>query len=81
MNGFLSVFKREFKSYFATPVAYVFLVIFLIAAPFLAFQNGAFFKMGRPVCNRFFNSYLCYLSLWYQVPQCVCGQKNGILAL
>jgi ABC-2 type transport system permease protein len=54
MNGFLSVFKREFKSYFATPVAYVFLVIFLAAAPFLAFQNGAFFKMGQANMQSFF---------------------------
>ena len=29
MNSFLAVFKRELKSYFTTPLAYVFLVIFL----------------------------------------------------
>lgn len=42
MNGFLAVFKRELKSYFATPVAYVFLVIFLFFAGYLPFRDGFF---------------------------------------
>jgi ABC-2 type transport system permease protein len=42
MNGFLAVFKRELKSYFATPVAYVFLVIFLFFAGYLPFRQGFF---------------------------------------
>ena len=35
MNGILSIYKREFTSYFVTPVAYVFIVIFL-------FMTGVF---------------------------------------
>lgn len=40
MNGFVAVFKRELKSYFATPIAYVFLVIFLFFAGYLPFRQG-----------------------------------------
>lgn len=39
MNGLTSVYKRELRSYFATPVAYVFLVIFLFFSAFLTFQS------------------------------------------
>ena len=32
MSGVAAVFKRELASYFATPIAYVFIVIFLVVA-------------------------------------------------
>jgi ABC-2 type transport system permease protein len=32
MNPVSVIFKRELKAYFATPVAYVFIVIFLVLA-------------------------------------------------
>ena len=32
MSGVAAVFKRELASYFATPIAYVFIVIFLVLA-------------------------------------------------
>ncbi|MDR0352786.1 MAG: ABC transporter permease [Opitutaceae bacterium] len=40
----LPVFKREFLGYFRSPVAYVFLVVFLVASSGLAFFLGNFFK-------------------------------------
>jgi len=43
MNGFWAVCKRELKGYFVTPVAYVFLVIFLFFAGYLTFK-GRFFE-------------------------------------
>ncbi|AQQ70860.1 gliding motility-associated ABC transporter permease protein GldF [Limihaloglobus sulfuriphilus] len=42
MSGFLAVFKRELKGYFATPVAYVFLVIFLFFSGYIPFKQGFF---------------------------------------
>ena len=42
MNGFWTVCKRELKGYFATPVAYVFLVIFLFFAGYLPFKDKFF---------------------------------------
>jgi len=55
MNGFLSVFKRELKGYFATPVAYVFLVIFLFFAGYLPFKDG-FFEIRQAELRLFFQS-------------------------
>jgi len=52
MNGFLSVFKRELKAYFATPLAYVFLVIFLAFSGAVPFWKG--FLDAREASMRFF---------------------------
>lgn len=54
MNGFLAVFKRELKGYFATPVAYVFLVIFLLAAGYWPFKEG-FFELRQADLRLFFD--------------------------
>ena len=54
MNGFCAVFKRELKGYFATPVAYVFLVIFLLAAGYWPFMEG-FFELRQADLSLFFN--------------------------
>jgi ABC-2 type transport system permease protein len=54
MNSFWAVFKRELKSYFATPLAYVFLVIFLVAAGYLTFFHEKFFEMRQADMQPFF---------------------------
>jgi ABC-2 type transport system permease protein len=53
MNGFWSVFKRELKGYFATPVASVFLVIFLFFSGYLPFRDG-FFEIRQADLRLFF---------------------------
>jgi ABC-2 type transport system permease protein len=53
MNGFKAVFKRELKSYFATPIAYVFLVVFLFFSAYLTFKNG-FFEVRQADMTAFF---------------------------
>ena len=53
MNGFLAVFKREFKGYFSTPLAYVFLVIFLFFSGYMAFSKG-FFEIRQADMRTFF---------------------------
>jgi ABC-2 type transport system permease protein len=55
MNGFRTVFKRELQGYFATPVAYVFLVIFLFFSGYLPFK-AKFFEMGRADLSLFFDN-------------------------
>jgi len=55
MNGFWAVCKRELKGYFVTPVAYVFLVIFLFFAGYLTFTKGDFFKMQQADMRAFFS--------------------------
>ncbi|MFH0911824.1 MAG: ABC transporter permease [Planctomycetota bacterium] len=53
MSGTWSVLKRELKGYFATPLAYVFLVIFLFFASVLTFRNG-FYEMREASLRAFF---------------------------
>ena len=43
-GNFMVVLKRELASYFATPVAYVFIVIFLLMANAFTFYLGGFFE-------------------------------------
>ncbi|HEV7265630.1 MAG TPA: ABC transporter permease [Falsiroseomonas sp.] len=54
MGGVLTVFRRELAGYFATPVAYVFIVIFLIMAGALTFTLGGFFTRGQADLQPFF---------------------------
>ena len=47
MNKVLVVFRRELRSYFATPLAYVFIVIFLVLAAVFTFQVGGFLERNQ----------------------------------
>lgn len=49
------VFKRELVSYFATPLAYVFIVIFLVLSGVFTFYLGGFFESGQADLVPFFN--------------------------
>lgn len=46
--------KREWCSYFNSPVAYVFIVIFLVLAGFFTFQVSRFFDNGQADLQAFF---------------------------
>jgi ABC-2 type transport system permease protein len=50
-----AIFRRELRSYFATPLAYVFIVIFLLLAGALTFYLGAFFERGQADLQPFFS--------------------------
>ena len=50
-----AVFRREFVTYFVTPLAYVFIVIFLALAGTLTFFLGAFFDRGQADLQPFFS--------------------------
>jgi ABC-2 type transport system permease protein len=54
MNGVTAVLKRELASYFATPVAYVFIVIFLVLASTFTFYLGNFYERGQADLASFF---------------------------
>jgi len=49
-----TIARRELASYFTSPVAYVFLVIFLLLTGFLTFTAGAFFERGEASLAAFF---------------------------
>jgi ABC-2 type transport system permease protein len=57
MSAIATVFKRELASYFATPVAYVFIVIFLVLAAAFPFYLGGqtFFERNQADLMPFFN--------------------------
>jgi ABC-2 type transport system permease protein len=54
MNPALPLFKREFLGYFRTPVAYVFLAVFLLASVGLAFFVSQFFKANNASLESYF---------------------------
>jgi ABC-2 type transport system permease protein len=54
MNALWPVFKREFTAYFSTPLAYVFIVIFLFAMGAFTFYIGHFYENGAADLSVFF---------------------------
>lgn len=48
------IMRRELASYFATPLAYIFLLIFLVLANLFTFYLGQFFERGQADLNPFF---------------------------
>ncbi len=55
MSPILVLFERELRSYFITPVAYVFIVIFLLLAGSFTFYIGGFYERGQADLEPFFN--------------------------
>jgi ABC-2 type transport system permease protein len=69
------IFKRELASYFMTPIAYVFIVIFVFLSGIFAFYMGNFFARGQADLEPFFGFhpwlYLLLLTLPISIPQAV----------
>ncbi len=63
LRGMVPVMKRELGGYFATPVAYVFIVIFLVVTGVFTFQLGGFFERGQSDMRPFFD-FLPWLYLF-----------------
>jgi ABC-2 type transport system permease protein len=80
----LAVYKREFAAYFASPLAAVFIVIFLMLAAAFTFYFGGFFEAGQADLQAFFRFHpWLYLLL---VPAIAMGlwaeeRKSGTLEL
>ena len=55
MNGVGAVYRRELASYFATPLAYVFIVIFLVLSGAFTFWLGGFYERGQADLAPFFS--------------------------
>ncbi|MDP0562949.1 MAG: ABC transporter permease [Candidatus Endonucleobacter sp. (ex Gigantidas childressi)] len=54
MKGINIIFRRELNSYFATPLAYVFIVIFLMLTGVFTFYLGQFFETRQADLTPFF---------------------------
>ena len=55
MNTTLAISRRELNAYFSTPLAYVFIVIFLALAGATTFYFGGFFQRGQADLASFFS--------------------------
>lgn len=55
MRNIWFIMKRELSGYFATPVAYVFIIIFLLLTGFSTFFVGDFFERGEADLYPFFS--------------------------
>ena len=47
MRNVAIIMRRELASYFATPLAYLFLLIFLVLANLFTFYLGGFYERGQ----------------------------------
>lgn len=54
MSKTFVVFRREFAAYFSTPLAYVFIIIFLGLTGAFTFYMGSFFERGQADLQSFF---------------------------
>jgi len=54
MDAVINIVRRELAAYFATPVAYVFIVIFLALASALTFYLGGFYERNTADLQAFF---------------------------
>jgi ABC-2 type transport system permease protein len=53
-NNIKAIFRREIGGYFGSPVAYVFIVIFLMLMGFFTFYISRFFEVGQADLRNFF---------------------------
>ena len=62
LTGLQAVFKREFKGYFASPLGYIFIVIFLVASGWLTLSRdfGRFLELRQASLDPFF-TYIPWL--------------------
>jgi len=54
MHNMMVVFKRELAGYFTTPIAYIFMIIFVFLSGIFAFYIGNFFNRGQADLFSFF---------------------------
>jgi ABC-2 type transport system permease protein len=53
MQNIVTIFKKEFKTFFLSPIAYVFITVYLIATSFLYFQS--FFIINQADMRQYFD--------------------------
>ena len=55
MRNISIIMRRELASYFATPLAYVFIIIFLVLTSVFTFSVGNFYERGQADLQPFFS--------------------------
>ncbi len=54
MKNILTIYKREMRSYFTSPIAYIFIVVFLVLMGVYFFFLAGFFAMDNPDLRAYF---------------------------
>lgn len=62
MEKIYAIFKKEFKSYFVSPIAYVFITVYLVISSFLFFQT--FFLNNQAEMRGYFE-FLPWIFLFF----------------
>ncbi len=62
MRNIIAIFKKEFRSYFDSPIAYIFITAFLISSMWIFFRS--FFLIGQSMMRGYF-SLLPWLFLFF----------------
>src|SRR5476649_1055511 len=77
LRHILTIAKREVTGYFSSPVAYVFIVIFLLLTGFFTFMAGGFFERGQASLNGSFFMWhpWLYLFLVPAVGMLLCAEE------
>ncbi len=70
MNGLVPIFERELYAYFRSPVAYVFIIVFLMASTSCTFSWEIFTNLNKPVLKFFLVS-----SMAISLPHSRCGHE------
>lgn len=78
LRNIWTILKRELTGYFASPVAYVFIVIFLLLNGFFTFMLGGFSSWAKPRSRAPSSTGIrgCTCS-WCRRLACACGPKNA----
>ncbi len=53
MDNIMTIFKKEFKTFFISPIAYIFIVVYLVVTNFLFFQS--FFLINQAEMRSYFS--------------------------
>ena len=77
MHPVRTIFKRELRAYFTTPLAYVFIVIFLALAGSFTFFLGGFFERGQADLAPSSSSIPGSTCSWSRRSRCACGPRSG----
>ena len=63
MSNVMTILGRELRSYFATPLGYIFIIFFLLAVNIFTFQLNNFFAIGQASIGQFFFWHM----IWYLI--------------
>ena len=77
MHAILTVVRRELAAYFSSPLAYVFIVIFLVLAGSLTFYVGGWLERGQADLRVFFQWHPGCTCSWCRPWACACGPRSA----